>query len=156
MCGRVFSGGSSHLLGPEMIVQSIRDGGEAEGKPGFQILTFRILSPCRGAFSEVILAEDKRTQKLVAIKCIAKKALEGKEGSMENEIAVLHKYVGHSLSLSQGNPALTPPALLLPLLLANNSTFQALKCSFIKWGQELLLGRVWRALEALYFKWLAQ
>nr|XP_015301730.1 PREDICTED: calcium/calmodulin-dependent protein kinase type 1 isoform X1 [Macaca fascicularis] len=44
-----------------------------------------------GAFSEVILAEDKRTQKLVAIKCIAKKALEGKEGSMENEIAVLHK-----------------------------------------------------------------
>lgn len=56
-------------------------------------------SPCkplshRGAFSEVILAEDKRTQKLVAIKCIAKKALEGKEGSMENEIAVLHKCVG--------------------------------------------------------------
>lgn len=48
----------------------------------------------RGAFSEVILAEDKRTQKLVAIKCIAKKALEGKEGSMENEIAVLHKCVG--------------------------------------------------------------
>lgn len=47
----------------------------------------------RGAFSEVILAEDKRTQKLVAIKCIAKKALESKEGSMENEIAVLHKYV---------------------------------------------------------------
>ncbi|XP_059967514.1 calcium/calmodulin-dependent protein kinase type 1 isoform X4 [Mesoplodon densirostris] len=45
----------------------------------------------RGAFSEVILAEDKRTQKLVAIKCIAKKALEGKEGSMQNEIAVLHK-----------------------------------------------------------------
>lgn len=54
----------------------------------------------RGAFSEVILAEDKRTQKLVAIKCIAKKALEGKEGSMENEIAVLHKCVG---------PAPTPP-----------------------------------------------
>lgn len=48
----------------------------------------------------MILAEDKRTQKLVAIKCIAKKALEGKEGSMENEIAVLHKCVG---------PAPTPP-----------------------------------------------
>ncbi|XP_034514623.1 calcium/calmodulin-dependent protein kinase type 1 isoform X2 [Ailuropoda melanoleuca] len=44
-----------------------------------------------GAFSEVILAEDKRIHKLVAIKCIAKKALEGKEGSMENEIAVLHR-----------------------------------------------------------------
>lgn len=55
--------------------------------------------PCSGAFSEVILAEDKRTQKLVAIKCIAKKALEGKEGSMENEIAVLHKCVSYSLSL---------------------------------------------------------
>ncbi|XP_023366393.1 calcium/calmodulin-dependent protein kinase type 1 isoform X3 [Otolemur garnettii] len=50
-----------------------------------------------GAFSEVILAEDKRTQKLVAIKCIAKKALEGKEGSMENEIAVLHKVSGGEL-----------------------------------------------------------
>uniref|UniRef100_A0A8C3Q7Y6 Uncharacterized protein n=1 Tax=Geospiza parvula TaxID=87175 RepID=A0A8C3Q7Y6_GEOPR len=44
-----------------------------------------------GAFSEVVLAEEKATQKLVAIKCIAKKALEGKETSIENEIAVLHK-----------------------------------------------------------------
>lgn len=35
----------------------------------------------------------------MAIKCIAKKALEGKEGSMENEIAVLHKCVAHNLSL---------------------------------------------------------
>ncbi|XP_044907873.1 calcium/calmodulin-dependent protein kinase type 1 isoform X3 [Felis catus] len=52
-----------------------------------------------GAFSEVILAEDKRTHKLVAIKCIAKKALEGKEGSMENEIAVLHKCVDHTVSV---------------------------------------------------------
>uniref|UniRef100_A0AAZ3RFC0 non-specific serine/threonine protein kinase n=1 Tax=Oncorhynchus tshawytscha TaxID=74940 RepID=A0AAZ3RFC0_ONCTS len=50
------------------------------------------LSLCfRGAFSEVVLAEEKRTQKLVAIKCIPKKALEGKENSIENEIAVLHK-----------------------------------------------------------------
>lgn len=45
----------------------------------------------RGAFSEVVLAEEKATQKLVAIKCIAKKALEGKEAGLENEIAVLHK-----------------------------------------------------------------
>uniref|UniRef100_A0A7N6BBL0 Protein kinase domain-containing protein n=1 Tax=Anabas testudineus TaxID=64144 RepID=A0A7N6BBL0_ANATE len=44
-----------------------------------------------GAFSEVVLAEEKRTQKLVAIKCIPKKALEGKENSIENEVAVLHK-----------------------------------------------------------------
>uniref|UniRef100_A0A8U8C8C2 Uncharacterized protein n=1 Tax=Geospiza parvula TaxID=87175 RepID=A0A8U8C8C2_GEOPR len=47
-----------------------------------------------GAFSEVVLAEEKATQKLVAIKCIAKKALEGKETSIENEIAVLHKVSG--------------------------------------------------------------
>ncbi|KAH0630331.1 hypothetical protein JD844_013268 [Phrynosoma platyrhinos] len=44
-----------------------------------------------GAFSEVVLAEEKSTRKLVAIKCIAKKVLEGKENSIENEIAVLHK-----------------------------------------------------------------
>ncbi|XP_062400611.1 calcium/calmodulin-dependent protein kinase type 1 [Sardina pilchardus] len=44
-----------------------------------------------GAFSEVVLAEEKRTQRLVAIKCIPKKALEGKENSIENEIAVLHR-----------------------------------------------------------------
>ncbi|XP_013885976.1 calcium/calmodulin-dependent protein kinase type 1 isoform X2 [Austrofundulus limnaeus] len=44
-----------------------------------------------GAFSEVVLAEEKRTHRLVAIKCIPKKALEGKENSIENEIAVLHK-----------------------------------------------------------------
>uniref|UniRef100_A0A672N0Z2 Calcium/calmodulin dependent protein kinase I n=1 Tax=Sinocyclocheilus grahami TaxID=75366 RepID=A0A672N0Z2_SINGR len=44
-----------------------------------------------GAFSEVMLAEEKRTRKLVAIKCIPRKALEGKENSIENEIAVLHK-----------------------------------------------------------------
>ncbi|KAK7145125.1 hypothetical protein R3I94_011278 [Phoxinus phoxinus] len=45
----------------------------------------------RGAFSEVFLAEEKKTQRLVAIKCIPKKALEGKENSIENEIAVLHR-----------------------------------------------------------------
>lgn len=45
----------------------------------------------RGAFSEVVLAEEKRTQRLVAIKCIPKKALEGKENNIENEIAVLHR-----------------------------------------------------------------
>uniref|UniRef100_A0A8C2JJ70 Protein kinase domain-containing protein n=1 Tax=Cyprinus carpio TaxID=7962 RepID=A0A8C2JJ70_CYPCA len=44
-----------------------------------------------GAFSEVFLAEEKKTQRLVAIKCIPKKALEGKENSIENEIAVLHR-----------------------------------------------------------------
>ncbi|TSV54865.1 Calcium/calmodulin-dependent protein kinase type 1D [Bagarius yarrelli] len=50
-----------------------------------------------GAFSEVVLAEEKRTRRLVAIKCIPKKALEGKENSIENEIAVLHKVSGGEL-----------------------------------------------------------
>ncbi|KAI3370002.1 hypothetical protein L3Q82_024809, partial [Scortum barcoo] len=50
-----------------------------------------------GAFSEVVLAEEKRTQRLVAIKCIPKKALEGKENNIENEIAVLHRVSGGEL-----------------------------------------------------------
>ncbi|KAM4588789.1 calcium/calmodulin-dependent protein kinase type 1 isoform 2-T2 [Odontesthes bonariensis] len=50
-----------------------------------------------GAFSEVHLAEEKRTHRLVAIKCIPKKALEGKENSIENEIAVLHKIKHHNI-----------------------------------------------------------
>lgn len=45
----------------------------------------------RGAFSEVFLAEEKKTKRLVAIKCIQKKALKGKESSIENEVAVLQK-----------------------------------------------------------------
>ncbi|NP_001086095.1 MGC82022 protein [Xenopus laevis] len=44
-----------------------------------------------GAFSEVVLAEEKETGKLFAVKCIPKKALKGKESSIENEIAVLRK-----------------------------------------------------------------
>ncbi|XP_056429301.1 calcium/calmodulin-dependent protein kinase type 1D isoform X1 [Hyla sarda] len=44
-----------------------------------------------GAFSEVVLAEDKVTGKLFAVKCIPKKALKGKESSIENEITVLKK-----------------------------------------------------------------
>lgn len=62
----------------------------------FKFLVFLIWMHicCRGAFSEVVLAEEKRTQRLVAIKCIPKKALEGKENNIENEIAVLHRW-GH-------------------------------------------------------------
>ncbi|KAM9312746.1 calcium/calmodulin-dependent protein kinase type 1D [Gastrophryne carolinensis] len=44
-----------------------------------------------GAFSEVVLAEEKMTGKLFAVKCIPKKALKGKESSIENEITVLKK-----------------------------------------------------------------
>ncbi|XP_055045939.2 calcium/calmodulin-dependent protein kinase type 1D [Misgurnus anguillicaudatus] len=44
-----------------------------------------------GAFSEVVLAEERATGKMYAVKCIPKKALKGKESSIENEIAVLRK-----------------------------------------------------------------
>ncbi|XP_056312005.1 calcium/calmodulin-dependent protein kinase type 1D [Danio aesculapii] len=44
-----------------------------------------------GAFSEVVLAEERSTGKMYAVKCIPKKALKGKESSIENEIAVLRK-----------------------------------------------------------------
>lgn len=48
----------------------------------------------RGAFSQVVLAESKDHRgKLFAIKCIDKKALKGKEDSLENEIKVLRRYL---------------------------------------------------------------
>lgn len=53
-----------------------------------------VFSPCvsrSGAFSEVVMAREKATGKMVAIKCIPKKALKGKETSIENEIAVLRR-----------------------------------------------------------------
>ncbi|XP_015795298.1 calcium/calmodulin-dependent protein kinase type 1 [Tetranychus urticae] len=49
-----------------------------------------------GAFSQVVLAESKeRPGELVAVKCIDKRALKGKEDSLENEIRVLRK-LNHS------------------------------------------------------------
>ncbi|KAG7454593.1 hypothetical protein MATL_G00261450 [Megalops atlanticus] len=44
-----------------------------------------------GAFSEVVLAQEKASGKMFAVKCIPKKALKGKESSIENEIAVLRR-----------------------------------------------------------------
>ncbi|XP_030211186.1 calcium/calmodulin-dependent protein kinase type 1D [Gadus morhua] len=44
-----------------------------------------------GAFSEVILAQDRLSGRMYAVKCIPKKALKGKESSIENEIAVLRR-----------------------------------------------------------------
>ena len=46
----------------------------------------------RGAFSQVFLAQNRRNHcEMVAIKCIDKKALKGKEDSLDNEIKVLRK-----------------------------------------------------------------
>ncbi|XP_006877282.1 PREDICTED: calcium/calmodulin-dependent protein kinase type 1B [Chrysochloris asiatica] len=44
-----------------------------------------------GAFSEVVLAQERGSTHLVALKCIPKKALRGKETLVENEIAVLRR-----------------------------------------------------------------
>lgn len=60
-----------------------------------QLVISRFLS-CSGAFSEVVLAKEKATEKRFAVKCIPKKALRGKESSIENEIAVLRKYVNRN------------------------------------------------------------
>lgn len=48
----------------------------------------------RGAFSEVRLAESKeKPGQMFAVKIIDKKALKGKEDSLENEIRVLRRYI---------------------------------------------------------------
>ncbi|XP_008314382.2 LOW QUALITY PROTEIN: calcium/calmodulin-dependent protein kinase type 1D [Cynoglossus semilaevis] len=44
-----------------------------------------------GAFSEVVLAQEKQTGRRFAVKCVSKRALKGKESSVENEIAVLRR-----------------------------------------------------------------
>ncbi|CAG2162461.1 unnamed protein product [Oppiella nova] len=47
-----------------------------------------------GAFSQVFLAQHKlQTNRMQAIKCIDRRALKGKEDSLENEIKVLRNLV---------------------------------------------------------------
>jgi len=49
---------------------------------------------CSGAFSEVLLAEERaQPGAFVAIKCINKKSIKGKEESLENEIDVLRRFL---------------------------------------------------------------
>ncbi|XP_047102551.1 calcium/calmodulin-dependent protein kinase type 1-like [Schistocerca piceifrons] len=56
-----------------------------------------------GAFSEVRLAESKeKPGQMFAVKIIDKKALKGKEDSLENEIKVLRRYVQRSTHTSVG------------------------------------------------------
>ncbi|XP_063953955.1 calcium/calmodulin-dependent protein kinase type 1-like [Lytechinus pictus] len=47
-----------------------------------------------GAFSEVVVAEDRKSGEYRAIKCIEKKKIKGKEDTLENEIAIL-KQIDH-------------------------------------------------------------
>lgn len=57
-----------------------------------ELLTSKFVLVYRGAFSEVVLAEDKgKPGNFVAVKCMDKKGLKGKEGSLDNEIKVLRK-----------------------------------------------------------------
>lgn len=50
------------------------------------------------------MAQEKATEKMVAIKCIPKKALKGKETSIENEIAVLRRWVLKERHVLSGSP----------------------------------------------------
>jgi len=51
---------------------------------------------CSGAFSEVLLAEEREHPgSYVAIKCINKKSIKGKEESLENEIDVLRRFIAN-------------------------------------------------------------
>ncbi|XP_006625478.1 calcium/calmodulin-dependent protein kinase type 1B isoform X1 [Lepisosteus oculatus] len=69
-----------------------------------------------GSFSEVRLAQDKSSQKLVAIKCIQKRALKGKEAMLENEIAVLRK-IQHGNIVALEDIFETPSQLYLVMTL---------------------------------------
>ncbi|XP_066566148.1 calcium/calmodulin-dependent protein kinase type 1B [Amia ocellicauda] len=69
-----------------------------------------------GSFSEVRLAQDRRTQKLVAVKCIQKRALKGMESMLENEIAVLRR-IKHDNIVSLEEVFETPTKLYLVMTL---------------------------------------
>ncbi|KAI5625747.1 calcium/calmodulin-dependent protein kinase type 1B, partial [Silurus asotus] len=69
-----------------------------------------------GSFSEVRVAEHRRTHKRVAIKCIRKKAFKGKESMLENEIAVLRR-LKHGNIISLEETFETPAKLYLVMTL---------------------------------------
>ncbi|XP_046726340.1 calcium/calmodulin-dependent protein kinase type 1B-like [Silurus meridionalis] len=69
-----------------------------------------------GSFSEVRVAEHRRTHKRVAIKCIRKKAFKGKESMLENEIAVLRR-IKHENIISLEETFETPAKLYLVMTL---------------------------------------
>uniref|UniRef100_A0A8C8SXA4 non-specific serine/threonine protein kinase n=1 Tax=Pelusios castaneus TaxID=367368 RepID=A0A8C8SXA4_9SAUR len=69
-----------------------------------------------GAFSEVFLAQERGSQRLVALKCIPKKALQGKEVAVENEIAVLRK-IKHDNIVALEDVYETPTHLYLAMQL---------------------------------------
>ncbi|XP_067408476.1 calcium/calmodulin-dependent protein kinase type 1B isoform X2 [Emydura macquarii macquarii] len=69
-----------------------------------------------GAFSEVFLARARDSQRLVALKCIPKRALRGQEVAVENEIAVLSK-IKHENIVALEDVYETPTHLYLAMQL---------------------------------------
>ncbi|KAJ8395074.1 hypothetical protein AAFF_G00035300 [Aldrovandia affinis] len=69
-----------------------------------------------GSFSEVRVARHRSSQRLVAVKCIHKRALKGKEALLENEIAVLRK-IDHENIVSLEETFETPTKLYLVMTL---------------------------------------
>ncbi|XP_048872682.1 calcium/calmodulin-dependent protein kinase type 1B isoform X2 [Brienomyrus brachyistius] len=69
-----------------------------------------------GSFSEVWLAQHRRSQKLVAVKCIHKRAVAGKEAMLQNEIDVLRK-IDHENIVSLEDTFDTPAKLYLVMTL---------------------------------------
>ncbi|KAJ8371303.1 hypothetical protein SKAU_G00113310 [Synaphobranchus kaupii] len=69
-----------------------------------------------GAFSEVRVARHRCSQRLVAVKCIHKRALKGREALLENEIAVLRK-IDHENIVSLEETFETPTKLYLVMTL---------------------------------------
>ncbi|KAL4646299.1 calcium/calmodulin-dependent protein kinase type 1B-like [Arapaima gigas] len=70
-----------------------------------------------GSFSEVHLAQHRLSKRLVAIKCVHKRALRGREAMLENEIAVLRK-IDHENIVSLEDTFETPTKLYLVMTLA--------------------------------------
>ncbi|XP_028849122.1 calcium/calmodulin-dependent protein kinase type 1B isoform X1 [Denticeps clupeoides] len=69
-----------------------------------------------GSFSEVRVAQHIRSRRLVAVKCIRKRALKGKESMLENEIAVLRR-INHENIVSLLDTFETPSKLYLVMTL---------------------------------------
>uniref|UniRef100_A0A674EVL4 Pregnancy up-regulated nonubiquitous CaM kinase n=1 Tax=Salmo trutta TaxID=8032 RepID=A0A674EVL4_SALTR len=55
----------------------------------------------RGSISEVRVAQHCRTLRLVAVKCIGKRVLKGKEGMLENEIAALRRIIHPNMVMEE-------------------------------------------------------
>uniref|UniRef100_A0A4W3H5E7 non-specific serine/threonine protein kinase n=1 Tax=Callorhinchus milii TaxID=7868 RepID=A0A4W3H5E7_CALMI len=71
-----------------------------------------------GAFSEVYLAKERESGKLVALKCVQKKDKDGKNKALENEIAVLRK-IKHENIVSLEDVYETPTHFYLSMQLVS-------------------------------------